>query len=270
MKSVLLYINEDGGLDARLQAALDLTRAVDGYLHCLHINPYHSPVAFDGMTGMSLMYDVAKMTREADLQLRQKVEKRLADEDVSWIYEEADADNARGLAKNSALADIIVMSSASGNKDNNLPIGTLGDVLFNARVPMLVQPSGMNKFDATGCALIAWNGSFEAGNALRAAVPLLKLASDVHILTVTEDKDHDLPPLDASEYLSRHEIKSEVHELAGKKSSVRDVLIANVDALGVSYIVMGAYGHSRAREFIFGGVTRSLFRDSPVPLVVSH
>ncbi|QJB70507.1 universal stress protein [Parasphingorhabdus halotolerans] len=270
MKSVLLYINDDTGLDARLQAALDLTRAVDGHLHCLRSNPYSPQMAFDGVTGMSVMYDVAKMTQEADLALRQEIEQRLSSEDVSWNYREENADSARGLAKNSALTDIIVLSSASGDKDNNIPIGILGDVLFNTRIPVLVQPDSVKKFDATGTALIAWNGSFEAGNALRASVPLLKLAKDVHILTVDEDKDHDLPPLDASEYLSRHGIKSEVHQQTGKKSSAQTALLASIDGLKASYMVMGAYGHSRAREFLFGGVTRSLFRDCPVPLVVSH
>lgn len=270
MKSVLLYVNDDTGLEARLQAALDVTRAVGGHLHCLRANPYNPQMAFDGVTGMSVVYDVAKLTREADQKLRAEIEGRLTDEDVPWDYEEANASPARGLSRNSALADLIVLSSASGDKNNVLPLGILGDVLFNTHVPVLVQPDGVKKFDAAGPAVVAWNGSFEAGNALRAAVPMLHLASTVHILTVDEDKDHDLPPLAASEYLSRHGVTSEIHSMSAKKPSVEAVLLSTIDALKASYMVMGAYGQSRAREFLFGGVTRSLFRDCPVPLVVSH
>ena len=174
MKSVLLYIADDEGFEARFQAALDLTRSLGGHLHCLRVNPYNSQVAFDGVTGISVMYDVSQMSRELDEKLRAEIEKRLADEDVSWDYREENADPARGLSKNSSLVDIIVLSSASQDKDNALPLGILGDVLFNATAPVIVQPDDVKKFDACGAALVAWNGSFEAGNALRAAVPLLR------------------------------------------------------------------------------------------------
>ncbi|SIN60773.1 Universal stress protein family protein [Parasphingorhabdus marina DSM 22363] len=270
MKSVLLHINDDPGLEARLQAALDLTRAVDGHLHCLRSNPYHPQMAFDGVTGMSVMYDIAKMTYKADEELWKRIEKRLADEDVSWDYSEENADASRGLTRCSALMDIIVLSSASGDWDSAIPLGILGEVLFDTRVPLLVQPDTVKKFNVAGPAVVAWNGSFEAGNALRSAIPLLKLSSDVHIVTIAEDKDHDLPPLDACEYLSRHGIKSEVHEQQAEKSSVDTALLSTVETLGAGYLVMGAYGHGRARQFLFGGVTRSMFKDSPVPLIVSH
>lgn len=270
MKSVLVYVNDDSGLDARYQAALDLTRTLEGHLQCLRPNPYKPQMAFDGVTGMSIMYDISKYAREADLQLKAEIEKRLAGEDVPWDYREVNAEPARGLSRSSALTDVMVLSSCSGVQDNNLPLGILGDVIFNSNIPVVVQPDGVKKFEAAGPAVVAWNGSLEAGNALRAAVPLLKLASDVHIVVVEEDKDHDLPPLEASEYLSRYGIKSKIHELAADKSSVQAVLLSTIDTLDARYMVMGAYGHSRAREFFFGGVTRNLFWDCPVPLVVAH
>lgn len=270
MKSVLLYIADDAGLEARLQAALDLTRSLGGHLHCLRANPYNSQIAFDGVTGMSVMYDITEMAREQDRKLRAEIEKRLAGEDVSWDYREENIDPARGLSKNSALVDIIVLSSAGGDKENALPLGILGDVLFNATAPVVVQPDNVKKFDACGPALVAWNGSFEAGNALRAAVPLLKMASDVHILTVEEDKDHDLPQLAASEYLAYHGIKSEIHAPSAGNDPVDATLVSEAKNVKAEYIVMGAYGHSRAREFLFGGVTRNLLKDCEIPLVVSH
>ncbi|NVD26899.1 universal stress protein [Parasphingorhabdus flavimaris] len=270
MKSVLLYIADDAGLEARLQAALDLTRSLGGHLHCLHANPYNAQLAVAGVTGISVMADIREMSRELSSELRDKIEKRLADEDVSWDYREENTEPSRGLSKNSALVDLIVLSSAGGQKDAAMPLGILGDVLFNATAPIVVQPDDVKKFDACGPALVAWNGSFESGNALRAAVPLLKMASDVHILTVEEDKDHDLPQLAASEYLAYHGIKSEIHSPPPGKVRVDQALLSEARNVHAEYLVMGAYGHSRAREFLFGGVTRNLFKDSPIPLVVSH
>lgn len=270
MKSVLLYVNDDSGLDARYQAALDLTRALDGHLHCLRPNPYQPQMAFDGVTGMSVMYDIGKYAREADLELKADIEKRLTGEDVPWDYREANMGPARALARSSALADVMIISSCSGAQDNNITLGILGDVILGTHVAVVVQPDNIRKFEVAGPVVVAWNGSLEAGNALRAAVPLLRLASDVHIVVVEEEKDHDLPPLEASEYLSRHGIKSKIHELAADKSSVQAILLSAIDTLEAKYMVMGAYGHSRAREFFFGGVTRNLFRDCPVPLLVAH
>ncbi len=270
MKSVLFYVNDDSGLEARYQAALDLTRALEGHLHCLRSNFYQPQMAFDGVSGMSVYHDMTKYADEIDAQLKAEMEKRLAGEDVSWDYRQANAEPARGLSRNSALADIMVLSSGSGEKDNRRAVGLLGDVVFNTRLPVVVQPDSVRNFEAAGPVVVAWNGSFEAGNALRAAVPLLKLASDVHIVVVEEDKDHDLPPLEASEYLSRHGIGSNIHDLAANKSSVQAVLLSTIDTLQAGYMVMGAYGHSRAREFLFGGVTRNLFRECPVPLLVAH
>ena len=251
MKSVLLYIADDEGLEARLQAALDLTRSLGGHLHCLRANPYKTQMAFDGITAMSVMTDVRSMAREMDQELRSKIEKRLADEDVSWDYREEDLEPARGLSKNAALVD-------------------LGHVLLSAPRPIVVQPADVKKFNACGPALVAWNGSIESGNALRAAVPLLKMASDVHILTVEEDKDHDLPQLAASEYLAYHGIKSEIHSPPSGKVRVDEALLSEARNVHAEYLVMGAYGHSRAREFLFGGVTRSLLKQSPLPIVASH
>lgn len=270
MKSVLFYVNEDSGLEARYQAALDITRALEGHLHALRANFYQPQMAFDGVSGMSVFYDMSKYADEVDARLKAEMEKRLAGEDVPWDYQQANAEPARGLARNSALADIMVLSSGSGAKAGGQALGLLGDVIFNTNLPVVVQPDGVMKFEAAGPVVVAWNGSFEAGHAVRAAVPLLKLASDVHIVVVEEDKDHDLPPLAASEYLSRYGIKSDIHDLAADKSSVQAVLLSAVDTLQAGYMVMGAYGHSRAREFLFGGVTRNLFRDCPVPLVVAH
>ncbi|WP_417621956.1 universal stress protein [Parasphingorhabdus sp.] len=269
MKSVLLYVDDDAGLEARLQAALDLTRSLGGHLHCLRTHPYNSQMAFDGVTGMSVTYDVVTVWRELDEKLQAGIEKRLAGEGVSWDYRTEYAEPARGLSKNSALVDIILLSSASG-KNSASSLGILGDVLFNATAPVVVQPDDVTKFNASGPALVAWNGSFEAGNALRAAVPLLKMASDVHILTVEEDKDHDLPQLAASEYLAYHGIKSEILNSPTGVSSVEDALLSEAQKVHAEYLVMGAYGHSRAREFLFGGVTRNLFKYCPVPLVVSR
>ncbi|MEH6758668.1 MAG: hypothetical protein V7676_14315 [Parasphingorhabdus sp.] len=80
MKSILLYINDDPGQKVRLQAALDLTCSLEGRLHCLCANPYNPQMAFNGVTCMSVMYEIGKYAREVDQKLREFIESRLTEE----------------------------------------------------------------------------------------------------------------------------------------------------------------------------------------------
>jgi nucleotide-binding universal stress UspA family protein len=99
---------------------------------------------------------------------------------------------------------------------------------------------------------------------------LLKQASAVHIVTVDDDKHYDFPPLGASEYLSRHNVQSELVRESKGTLSVEDRIVATAQGLGAAYLVMGAYGHTRAREFLFGGVTHSLLKECPLPLIAAR
>jgi nucleotide-binding universal stress UspA family protein len=79
-----------------------------------------------------------------------------------------------------------------------------------------------------------------------------------------------LPSLSASTYLSRHGVKSELHARPVSDKPVEDAITETAAVMGATYIVMGGYGHSRAREFLFGGVTRSLLKDCPIPLIMGR
>jgi nucleotide-binding universal stress UspA family protein len=105
---------------------------------------------------------------------------------------------------------------------------------------------------------VAWNDSREARRAVLDAVPLLSMASEVHLVTVDDGAgEHTWKSLsDVSAFLARHNIKSHCEVLPAKAHAERICEFAKM--LGADLIVSGAYGHSRVREWIFGGVTRSL------------
>ena len=128
----------------------------------------------------------------------------------------------------------------------------------------------------TGSVLIAWDCSYEAANAVRSAVGLLKLASSVHILQIREDgKDEAFPSTRLLEYLSRHGVHAEYSVIeAGvdvhDQKVISDTLAARAQALRAAYLVMGGYNHSRVGEYIFGGVTRTMLAEAPLPLVIAR
>lgn len=270
MKSLLLHVNDDAGLDGRLQAALSIVRASSGHLTCLYVTPVNIYVGSDGLGGVTAMPDLHGILEKQEAEMRARIQGHLAHEDVSWDYERITGDPAQMLVDSASLADLIVLGRDQRRDYWNTTLSMIGDVLHSARTPVLVQPQELKTFDPYGVAFVAWNGSFEAANALRAAMPMLKYASDVHIITVEEPKKHLLPSTAASAYLSRHGVTSELHTKSANEVAVDDIILTTAEIVDAKYLVMGAYGHSRAREFLFGGVTRNLLKNCPVPLIMAR
>lgn len=271
MKTILLPIDDQDGTEARLQAALDVARAQRAHLVCLQVTPPIAYVAASETGGFYAFPDVLDAVREAEAKLRAATEARLSREDVAWSYEHGEGDRAAMIVARGSLADLIVLTGGFGPHRAVDLLPLVGDVAIHARTPVLAVPAVPVGFDACGRALIAWNGSFEAGNALRAALPLLRQASAVNVLTVTEDDAvMRFPAIDGCEYLSRQGLKAELHQVARNGLSIAAGLLEGVSRLGADYVVMGAYGHSRAREFLLGGVTREMLASCPVPLLLAH
>ena len=271
MKSILLHINDDAGLEARIQAALDLARAFDGHITCLQAVTYEifAPGDFYG-SAMAAAMPVIRENAEA---LRKKVETDLANEDASWewIFQYGMAESR--LMEKSSINDVVVLGPNDIGEEGPRPSRMVGDMLLNSRTPVLVVPKDQKSLDCSGPALVAWNGSSEACVALRAAVPLLSKASKVYLATVAEEKSkerYDLPPVEGAEYLSRHGIAAEIVELPAGDGSVVDALVSAAQARECSYMVMGAYGHSRLAEMLLGGVTRKALTDPQLPMLMAH
>jgi len=271
MKSILLHINDDEGLEARIQATLDLARAFDGHITCLQAVTYEifAPGDFYG-SAMAAAMPVIKEHAET---LRRKIEKDLSNEDVSWewIFQYGMAESC--LLEKSAINDVIVIGPNDIGETRSRPSRMASDLLLNSRTPVMVVPKSQTALDCNAAALVAWNGSTEACAALRAAVPLLSRASKVFLATVEEKKaneSYDLPPVEGAEYLSRYGIQSEIVELPIGDSSVVEILMLAAETRRCSYLVMGAYGYPRLAEILLGGVTRKALTDPQIPIFMVH
>jgi nucleotide-binding universal stress UspA family protein len=122
--------------------------------------------------------------------------------------------------------------------------------------------------------MVAWNGGREAARAIADALPLLTRADKVLVTTVTTTADtremDDVPGVDVAAYLSRHGVKAEVTRSAGIDIDAGEWLLSQASDLGADLLVMGAYGHARLREFVLGGVTRTLLKSMSIPVLMSH
>lgn len=266
MKNILLIAHDDVGQEARLQAALDVTRAVDGHLTCLDVSIMPALVGdCDGAGSAMLLAD----EREREHANRAKLASRLAHEDIRWDMIDACGSLGPCVNEASALADLIVVS----RKLEKFPLPDMlvaaGEIIVKSRRPILAVPDAANGLDLTGAALVAWDGSRAAAAALQAAVPLLRLSSAVELLEAG-DGSVDIPAEQAAAYFSRHGIHTAIRRTACDRRHASDRLLEEVRGGKVSYVVMGGFGHRRFVEAVLGGVTRTMLSESPVPLFMAR
>lgn len=270
MKSLLLHANEDSGLESRLQAALDLVRLFEGHLTCLHTTPYEAFITGDPFGGVYALPVVVDQLKRLEAEQRARLDEKLSTEGVAWDWLQIDGPSVQAILDRSRLADLVVLSLAAKGDDDEPGLSLAASVAVHCRAPVMAVPQTIKALDARGPAMVAWNGSPEAAHALRFAVPMLRRASEVHVVTVTEEDRHQFPATEGCRYLALHGVKAELHEASRDARPIADVLLVAAAKLDARYIVMGAYGHSRLREAVLGGVTRQMMWESPVPLLLGH
>ncbi len=270
MRSILIHADSSPAFDARLQAGLDIARAVEGHVN-LHINtPFQRFVAMDPFGGAYLSAEAIADAAARDAALTEELAARMAREDVPWNIESSSNEPLHALVSSARLADLIVVTLTTPQDDGPL-VTTMpvGDLAVGARAPVLAIPSDCKAPAMFGTVMVAWDGSHEAANALRAAVPMLQLASSVHLVTVTE-KTNGFPPTEALRYLGHCGIRPELYERPRTHPTTEETLDAVAAELAADLVVMGAYGHGRLRETMFGGVTRYFLDFARYPLLLVH
>ncbi|GIU66065.1 universal stress protein [Candidatus Phycosocius spiralis] len=171
----------------------------------------------------------------------------------------------RLLARRAALSDLVIFTCETARGKTSIsPL--FEALLMDAHAPIFIPRRPIS--DLAGVALIAWDGSVESGRAAKAALPLLKHAKSIIIIQAVgaqDDLDKQLSePARLHAWLSRHGIASQIEQIEASHEAATDILIACANH-GAGLLVSGAYGHSRAREFIFGGVTRTLIKTVTSP-----
>jgi nucleotide-binding universal stress UspA family protein len=265
MKNILVLIHDDAGQEARLQAALDITRALGGHLTCVDVAQM-MPIVSDYFPAM-----VAGMVLEdrQERANREHIQRRLIVEGVPWDWRDMTGDLAHSLAAAADLADLIVVNRRLDKEPWPNMLSIAAKLILTSDKPIVAVPDTVRRFNTFGPALIAWDGSAEASRALRATVPLLRLADKVLVLEV-DDGTLEAPAADAAAYLSRHGIRSTLLRQQASAEATADILLAQANLAGAAYIVMGGFGRGRIVEALLGGVSHRLLSESPSPLVLAH
>lgn len=267
MKNILVLMHEDAGQEARLQAALDVTRAVEGHLTCLDVAI--APIVlgdFDSGGAEALLLEQERIRESAN---RARIEARLAHEGVNWTWVEASGAIAPCLSDKAAFSDLIVVNrklDASGQPGME---GAAAETVIRAGRPILAVPESTRGLYLAGNALVCWDGSPPCIAALRAAVPLLRLAESV-VLYAVDNGSIAVSAHEAAHYLSRHGIEAMIREESSRQGKPAALIFDAIRHHRSDYVVMGGFGHSRLVEALLGGVTRAMLDASPVPVFLAH
>lgn len=259
MRSILCPIDISQSLDDRIETALAFARACGGHVSFQIATPIAQIAMWEPFGGVAVSAHVLKEALDANEKLAKSLDARLAPQDVPFDIEVIDQERITAATAAARFADIVIGSL-------NDPM--IEEMAFGLRAPVLAVPRGKPMLAFDKPVLVAWDGGHEAANALRAALPLLKMAPAVHLLTVRE-KDSSFPAADAACYLSRHDIHAEVHEKERNGSITFTIEECAADT-GAGLVVMGLYGHSRLRELLLGGVSREMLDRSQIPLLLAH
>jgi nucleotide-binding universal stress UspA family protein len=180
---------------------------------------------------------------------------------------------SRVIGKRARYTDIMIIGpDLLGNK--TLKTKTIVGGLFESGRPVLIVPRGSTATLWPKCVLLAWDSGVECTRAAREALDIMASAEKVHVTMI--DPDTNLaasgpePGADIAAYLARHGIKVTVDRLPSGGNSVADVLKQHATDISADLIIMGGYGHSRMRERIFGGVTKSMIDEPGLPILMAH
>ena len=174
----------------------------------------------------------------------------------------------RRLAAQARLHDLTILDAEVWTCD--LDRESIEATLFRSGRPVIAVPPGHAAF-AGRRIIVAWDGSAQAARAANDALPFLRAAEAVEIVSVGDAAEirDSVPGAEFAPHLARHGVNVTVNDLP-VPGSIGDTLRSQAGLFRADMIVMGAYRHSRARQFFFGGVTRGLLRNCPVPLFLSR
>ena len=274
LKDLLVIADNDSTYAARLDIALALAAEHHAHLTGLHVMPPPlTPIYVD----MPIPETVEKMQR---LELEDAARRAAAvfaehagRTTVSTEWRVAEGDIVRVASEHARYADLTVLPQGMDLGFASADLTNLPEELaLRVGRPVLVIPRYGSFPKVGGRVLVAWNGSREVTRAVHDALPLLRRAEQVTVLSIDPDADAErrLPGADVSLHLTRHGVTVQAATIAGADVAVGDLLLSYVADHDIDLIVMGAYGHTRLREVVLGGATRTLLRHMTVPVLMSH
>jgi nucleotide-binding universal stress UspA family protein len=273
-KTILVHVDNGKRSAVRLDIACRLARLSDAHLiglHALTVVKLPSYAMVEGGVQVREFHErmLSESATAAEAMFKQAV-KATGIEKVEWRKSRRDA--VESVPVHGRYADVLVIGQPNETDGSGVEPDFAERLLLAAGRPALVIPYA-GDFPTVGTrVLVAWNASREATRALTDSIPILREAKQVDVIAFNpKDAPHgEVPGADIGLYLARHGIKVNVSQQTADDVDVGNQLLSRAADLDSDLVVMGAYGHSRMKELILGGATRTVLNSMTVPVLMSH
>jgi nucleotide-binding universal stress UspA family protein len=275
IRSILFPVLAGVCSDDALATACDLTRDHDAHLVVVNCISAVVPIAAWDTYPLAVYETLSEAAAAAGSRLVLELTAKLEQAGISHEIRTADTiwmTPSEMAAMHARYCDIVVFGRQAA-VDARMQAGFFSDLLLQSGRPLLVVPeAGTTRL--ADAAMIAWKPAREATRALHDALPLLRRAASVRVVAVDPkvgDLQHgELPGADIAAHLVRHGLRVDVAQVPRLGASTGATILREAQEQGIGLLVAGGYGHTRAREFVMGGVTRTLFEDAKMPVLFSH
>ena len=274
-RDIVVHIDDSNQNEARIKAGIAIASKFDAHLTGLYRIPELDPRVY-----MDVGLPLERLDQQqSELQSRAVEHERQFMDAVSGLSSSVEWRTCEGhfasLTRTGALyADIFITGQHDANDPQSPALDSLEGVVMQSGRPVLMVPYIGLRESVAENVLVAWNESREAARAVHDALPLLQKAKQVHILTMTDSTEEvkyaDAASSTLAHHLSRHGVSAEAHHHVETSLSPGETMLSRSTDLGADLVVMGAYGHSRLRELVLGGATRTWLNEMTVPVLMSH
>jgi len=278
MKTILASLSNLEHMDETLEAAIHIARQNDGHVIGYYPIPSASVIVYAVPGGDFPLDDSIKRLYEKRLpDVKNKFEDRMRRSGIKYEWRQDERFEPRltkAILEHGREADLIIMShDAPGSKYASEEASFIADVVLGAGRPVLVVPPANGRAFKTDKIAIGWNASREACRAAFDSMPLLEKASDVILAWINPEKKlgkvGKLPGTELAAALARHEVPVTVKGISNRNRTSK-AMINLVEEHDIDILVIGAYGHSRLREQLLGGVTEHVLKNLPCPVLLSN
>ena len=274
LKSILVHMDDADSCQPRLALCTELAAGCDAHLSALYVSRFLTQsLLVDAPPSGMLLKALEEEQSARSAKARALFESSTSSLGDSREFHQQEGDPVRWLSVYGRYADVIVVHQPG---DDEAPFGVggiAGALALGCGRPLLVIPRTGSKSLIPGRVTIAWNGSREAARAVADALPFLQMATHVEAVSVTNGRssDNGAPGVrELCRHLTLHGVEAEAIQLPRPEIQIPEALLSRATAQSADMIVLGAYGHSRFRELVLGGVTRNFLAHSAIPLFLSH
>lgn len=270
-RSILIYTGAAPDGDKHLKIAADLARSFEASLTGISAGFPRPPLYFTGMSPAPDLIALEREQIEADLKVaRELFDKATAGFGLKTRWRAFVEIPGFTVAAAANAVDLVILTGSDADHAfDEYRAPAPGDLLMRLGRPLLLLPPKTAALNIRRV-LVAWKDTREARRAIADALPFLKRADAVTLLHIRERSEDDGSIADARTFLQGHDIAANIEVANLKEEAAVDQLVGFAGRIQADLIVAGAYGHSRLREWIFGGVTRGLLGECPLPRLLSH